>query len=188
MNWKRPGVDRIESDRRIFEKLDELVTLVADHRLHFMAGGDVLDIPKAVAGPAGDRVDLDVEPAGGRAARVTQRQRGDAARRPRPGCAAARNRPRIRVGEPPAMRCQRRVATAGRDGEGGVGVGDAAVGGHDQLRVGRGFERLAQDVQPAGEGAMHPRPATAATPASGGKRENRDRGRFDLGAGDAPVK
>ena len=52
-NRKRPGaIDRIEADRRVVEEIDELVALVADHRLHLVARGDVLEVPEAVAGPA----------------------------------------------------------------------------------------------------------------------------------------
>src|SRR5207302_1960114 len=62
---KTPGaVDRIKADRRVVDEIDKLVALVADHRLHLMARGDVLEDPEAVARPAGDRVDRDVEPAG----------------------------------------------------------------------------------------------------------------------------
>ena len=61
-------IDRVKADRRVVEKIDELVALVADHRLHFLAGGDVLEIPEAIARPSGDRVDRDVEPPGGGAA------------------------------------------------------------------------------------------------------------------------
>src|SRR5438045_7080208 len=67
-------LDRVESDRGVVEKIEQLVTLVPDHRLHFMPCGDVLDIPEAVTRAAGDRVDRDVEPAGSGAASVTQRQ------------------------------------------------------------------------------------------------------------------
>src|SRR5438128_3754081 len=72
---KTPGaVDRIKSDRCVIEEIDELVALITDHRLHFVTRGDVLDVPKAVTGLAGDRVYRDVEPAGGAAARIPQRQ------------------------------------------------------------------------------------------------------------------
>jgi hypothetical protein len=74
------AIDRVEADRRLVEEIDEAVALVADHPLHLVARGDVLDMPEAVAGPAGDRVDRDVEPARRRAARILQRHRGDGAR------------------------------------------------------------------------------------------------------------
>src|SRR5262249_44035208 len=68
-------IDRVKTDRRTVDKLDELVALVTNHRLHFMTGGDVLNIPESVTGSAGNRIDRDVEPAGGTAMRVAQRQR-----------------------------------------------------------------------------------------------------------------
>ncbi len=64
------AVDRIKADRCVVDEVDELVALVADHRLHLVAGGDVLQVPEAVARPAGDRVDRNVEPAGGPAAGI----------------------------------------------------------------------------------------------------------------------
>ena len=39
--------------------------------------------------------------------------------------------------------------------EGGVDIGDAAIGRQDQMRVGRGLERLAQEIDPAAQRAMH---------------------------------
>src|SRR5262249_34832979 len=42
------AIDRIAADWRVFEKIDELVALVADHRLHLVARGDVLQVPKTV--------------------------------------------------------------------------------------------------------------------------------------------
>src|SRR3954454_14313602 len=68
------GVDRVESNRGVVEKIEQLVALVPNHRLHFMAGGDVQDVPEAVTRAAGDRVDRNAEPAGSGAASVTQRQ------------------------------------------------------------------------------------------------------------------
>src|ERR1051325_455541 len=49
------GLDRVEPDRRVVEEIEELVPLVPDHCFHFMPRGDVLDIPEAVTGAAGDR-------------------------------------------------------------------------------------------------------------------------------------
>src|SRR5438270_2787811 len=70
-------IDRVKSDRGIVQKIEQLVALVADHRLHLVTCGNVLDIPEAVTGPPGDRIDGDVEPAGSGAASVTQRQSCD---------------------------------------------------------------------------------------------------------------
>src|SRR3954451_25200069 len=66
-------LDRVESDRGVVEKIEQLVTLLPDHRLHLMPCVNVLNIPKAVTRAAGDRFDRDVEPAGSGAASVTQR-------------------------------------------------------------------------------------------------------------------
>src|SRR5215471_9230898 len=40
-------IDRIEADRRLVEEVDEAVLFLADHPLHLVARGDVLDMPKA---------------------------------------------------------------------------------------------------------------------------------------------
>src|SRR5579859_5826054 len=73
------AIDRIEADRRLVEKIDKAVALVADHPLHLVLSGDVLDVPEAVARAAGDRVDGDVEPASRGPARIVKRHRRDGA-------------------------------------------------------------------------------------------------------------
>ncbi len=107
------AVHRIKADRRVIEEFDELVALVADHRLHLVARGDVLDVPEAVAGAPGDRVDRDVEPAGDAAARISATASAAIARAPAAArCAAARNR---RLTSGAGERCrdprQRRVSS-----------------------------------------------------------------------------
>ena len=184
---KTPGaVDRIKADRRVVDEIDKLVALVADHRLHLMACGDVLEDPEAVARPAGDRVDRDVEPAGDPAAGIAQRQRRD---RPRPGgCPAAQAleiRDRLHIGERGGEPRQRRFLRLREEiVEGGIGIGNPAIRGEDQLGVGRGVERLAEDVDPAGQCGMGPTRRTAGShPDDCSQGDDRDRGRRDLGGG-----
>ena len=64
---------------------------------------------------------------------------------------------------------------------GGVGIGDPAIRGEDQLRVGGGIECLAQNVDPAGKRGMYPtRRAGGGNPGHRGQRDNRDRGGRDM--------
>src|SRR6185437_1932033 len=58
------AIDRIEAHRRVIEEIGELHLLVADHLLHLVARGDVLEGPEAVAGAAGQKMRRKVEPGG----------------------------------------------------------------------------------------------------------------------------
>src|SRR6185312_12179908 len=67
------AVDRVETRGCVVEEVGELHLLVADHLLHLVARGDVLEAPQAVAGPPGEQMRREAEP-GGAAGAVAQRQ------------------------------------------------------------------------------------------------------------------
>ncbi len=123
------AINRVEADRRLVEKIDEAVALVADHPLHLVLGGDVLDVPEAVTGPAWDRVDGDVEPAGGDAARVIERHRGDGAPAgQRLAAQALEIGARLGAGHGAGETVEHRAIIGWEQVvEGAVGIGDAAV-------------------------------------------------------------
>ena len=151
-------VHRIETDRRVIKEFDELVPLVPDQRLHFVARGDVLDVPEAVARPSGDRVDRNREPAHGGAARIAQRQRGDGAG-PLRGAAAQPFEIGhcVEVGEGRRDRRHRTLVRRRKQfAVCRVGVGDPPVRRQDQLWVGRSVERLGQDIDAPGECCIGP--------------------------------
>ncbi len=64
-----------------------------------------------------------------------------------------------------------------------IGVDGAAVGRDDQLRVRRGLERLAQDVDPPGQGDMHRTCRKRGNPHDCGEADDRGRGRPGLVSG-----
>ena len=179
------AIDRVEADRRVIEKIDELVALVVDHRLHLVPRGDVLKIPETVAGPAGDWVDADIEPAGRYAPRIAQRQRRYRPC-PRRGPAA---QPleiglRIRVGEGGGNALQGRFGKLREQVvERRIGIGDAPVRRDDDLRVGRSVERLAQDVDAAGQRGVHRPRGKGGKAADHRQRDNRTCYRLGLGPG-----
>ncbi len=150
------AVDGIEAAGRVVEEVRELHLLVADHLLHLVAGGDVLEAPEAVAGPARERMDREVEP------RRHARQR--AQHDPAVGAAVAEGlvaqavkflRRLAAEADPPLDGVERLGgAVAEQSQEGGVGVGDGAVRGQDQMGVGRGLQRQPQEIDAAGEDPM----------------------------------
>ena len=135
------AIDRVEADRRVVEEIGELHLLVADHLLHLVARGDVLEAPEARSraarpGRCTERLnqaiasapDAQRQAAGGAAVlrRASCRSRKNSPTRPRPRRSAG------------AAGVERRAGELGEEAaEGGVGIGDLAVRRDDQMRVGR---------------------------------------------------
>ena len=132
------AIDRIKTDRRLVEKIDEPVALVADHPLHLVLSGDVLDVPEAIARSSGDRINGYVEPTGGGTTRIGEWQRGDGAPASHrliaqtlkiDACFGPGNGPGQAVEHGAVIRGKKVVKS-------GVGIGDAAIRRDDELRVG----------------------------------------------------
>ncbi len=173
------GIDRVEAHRRAVEEIRELPLLVADHLLHLVARGDVLEAPQHEAGPAGQPMRQDAEPglpgaalgkrdaAAGRAAlaRVEREAREILGRR-----VARRDGARDRLERP------RRAAE--KAAKGGVGIGRGAVRPDDEVGLGRGLERLAQEREAADEARVHEARDDGGAAASEGKPDEQQRRRL----------
>ena len=150
------AVDRIEADRRVIEEIGELGALVADLLLHRVALGHVLEAPQAHAGAGRDPMRRDAEP-GDRPRRMRDRHSATGAALALKIAAQRREvRAAFASGESPRQGIERRPGQPGKAAlEGGVDVGGLAAVAGDEMRVGRGLERLAEKVEPPDHGAVN---------------------------------